>query len=161
MKGETITPTKLHIHSIASEVISLFSRAILKKELSVNVDIDKEISAWADKEDINVVLRNLLSNAIKFTPSKGRITLTGKSIENQVSIAVADNGVGMSAEVQKLVSDLNIHYTSFGTNNEKGTGLGLMLCKEIIARNKGEITVASSENNGCTLTVILPKNKII
>ncbi len=160
MKGENISPVKLNIQAIASEVISLYSEAILKKELNVKLDIDKEISAWADKEDINVVLRNLLSNAIKFTPSKGRIKLTGKSTDNQIILVVEDNGVGMSAEAQKLVCDLNTHYSTFGTNNEKGTGLGLILCKEIIARNNGRLKVKSEKNKGSTFFVYLPKASV-
>lgn len=161
MKGEYITPSSLNIHAIASDVISLYSESILKKELTIKLDIDKKIRAWADKEDINVVFRNLLSNAIKFTHSNGLIKFTGKSNDNHIIVEIEDNGVGMSAETQKLVCDLNVHYSTFGTNNEKGTGLGLMLCKEIITRNNGEISVESSENNGTKFTIFLSKSKTL
>lgn len=157
MKGQDITPSKLNLNSILSNLIYLSSETISKKKLKVELFIDKEVNAWADKEDINVVFRNLLSNAIKFTPSKGQISLSTKLEENTVVVAFTDNGIGMSTETQKLIFETNGHYSTFGTNNEKGTGLGLMLCKTLVSRNNGEISVISSENNGSTFSVFLPK----
>ena len=157
MQGENVTPSSLNIHAMASDAISLSSEALLKKEITVELDMDKEITAWADKEDINVVFRNVLSNAIKFSHSKGLIKFSGKSNGTQVIVEVEDNGVGMNAEAKRLISDSNKHYSTFGTNNEKGTGLGLMLCNEIITRNNGKISIESSENNGSKFTILLTK----
>ncbi|MFK7811070.1 MAG: sensor histidine kinase [Maribacter sp.] len=157
IKGENIIPVKINILSITSNTVALYSELISKKNLTVKIDINNTISAWADKEDIKVVVRNMLSNAIKFTHANGKIWLKGKSNKHDIEFVVADNGIGMSLESQKLVCDLDSHYSTFGTNNEKGTGLGLMLCKEIIARNNGQILVHSSVNNGTVFTVILPK----
>lgn len=159
MQGEHIAPSTLNLHSIGSDVIALFSEAITKKELKVDFAIAKEISVYADKEDVNIIFRNVLSNAIKFTHTRGMISISANTQENSVIIEFVDNGVGMSAETQKLVCDSRKYYSTFGTNNEKGTGLGLMLCKTLLARNNGKISVDSIENNGTTFFVHLPNNK--
>ena len=159
MQGEHIAPSTLNLHSIGSDVIALFSEAITKKELKVDFAIAKEISVYADKEDVNIIFRNVLSNAIKFTHTRGMISISANTQENSVIIEFVDNGVGMSAETQKLVCDSRKYYSTFGTNNEKGTGLGLMLCKTLLARNNGKISVDSIENNGTTFFVHLPSNK--
>ena len=159
MKGEGISPSTIHIKSIGTGVIDLFSEAIIKKEQIVELNVNEDITAWADKEDVNVIFRNLLSNAIKFTHTKGNIKINVTKIENRILLEFADSGVGMSKETQRLVCDSTEHYSTFGTNNEKGTGLGLMLCKAIVARNNGEISVESSENNGTTFFVYLPSKK--
>ena len=161
MKGEGISPSTLHIKSIGTNVIDLFSEAIIKKEQIVELNVNEEITAWADKEDVNVIFRNLLSNAIKFSHTKGHIKINVTKKENRILLEFADSGVGMSKETQRLVCDSTEHYSTFGTNNEKGTGLGLMLCKAIVARNNGEISVESSENNGTTFFVYLPSKKIM
>jgi signal transduction histidine kinase len=161
MKGEGISPSTLHIKSIGTNVIDLFSEAIIKKEQIVELNVNEEITAWADKEDVNVIFRNLLSNAIKFSHTKGHIKINVTKKENRILLEFADSGIGMSKETQRLVCDSTEHYSTFGTNNEKGTGLGLMLCKAIVARNNGEISVESSENNGTTFFVYLPSTKIM
>lgn len=160
MQGEHISPSILNLHTIGTGVLALFSEAITKKELKVDFVIAKETSIYADKEDVNVIFRNLLSNAIKFTHPKGTISITASTQENSVLIEFTDTGVGMSRETQKLVCDSQKHYSTFGTNNEKGTGLGLMLCKTLVARNNGEINVDSSEDKGTTFFVHLPSKPI-
>ena len=157
MKGEIVTPSKINLHLACSNVIGLLSEAILKKELNVELNIENQINAWADKEDVNVIFRNLLSNAIKFTHPKGQILITAKIEEKGILIAFKDNGVGMTLETQKLVFETHRHYSTFGTNNEKGTGMGLMLIKELLIRNKGKIEVKSYPNNGSTFFIYLPK----
>lgn len=156
MKGENITPARVNLHKIASSVIALYSEAILKKELHLELCIDQGINAWIDEEDVNIIIRNLISNAIKFTPSNGNIKITAKAAGNSVHLEFIDSGVGMSLKTQKIVFYSHQHYSTFGTNNEKGTGLGLMLCKTLTARNNGKISVLSDVNNGTTIAVILP-----
>jgi len=156
MKGENVNPVKIDLHTMVSNTIALYSEALTKKQLHLELIITKEISAWVDEEDLNVVFRNLLSNAIKFTPSNGNISIAAKLQKNEVLITFKDDGVGMSIETQKLVYDSSQHYSTFGTNNEKGTGLGLMLCKTLVARNNGKLSFFTEENIGTTFSILLP-----
>jgi len=160
INGENISPSNLVLNEIASNTINLYAEQISKKAQTVDLYIDKETTVWADKEDINAVFRNLLSNAIKFTPINGSIKITVKLKTSGVVIAFKDSGVGMSAETQKLVCDAQTHFSSHGTNNEKGTGLGLMLCKTLIARNGGELSVVSSKGTGSTFSVFLKAKEL-
>lgn len=157
MKGEHIAPSRINVYAIASGVLDLYSQIISKKELVINLNMNKNLTAWADEEDIKVVFRNIISNALKFTQAKGSITIAGNSSNSLVTLDFQDNGVGMSSETQKLVFDSNTHYSTHGTNDEKGTGLGLMLCREIISRNNGEISMESFVNQGTKFTINLPQ----
>jgi signal transduction histidine kinase len=106
---------------------------------------------------IQLVLRNLISNAIKFTGEGGTIKISLNTFESNFEIRVEDTGIGMSEEDQgKLFSNKN-HFTTRGTNNEKGTGLGLLLCKEFIEKNGGSIALSSQEGKGSTFSIKLVK----
>ncbi len=107
---------------------------------------------------VHFVLRNLLNNAIKFTPEGGQITLTAFPLTaKMVAIAVNDTGVGMSPEIVARLFKINQHHSTVGTNNETGTGLGLILCREMVKRNHGDIWVESEEGGGTTVTFTLPQ----
>jgi signal transduction histidine kinase len=117
---------------------------------------DKSHTVFADEDMINLVLRNLISNAIKFTNKAGNITLSSQQIDGQMQIYVTDTGVGISKDgIDKLFTK-NINPTTLGTANEKGTGLGLLLCKEFIEKNGGVIAVKSDEGKGSTFEIKLP-----
>ncbi|MEM9143986.1 MAG: ATP-binding protein, partial [Bacteroidota bacterium] len=104
-----------------------------------------------------IVVRNLISNALKFTPENGIITISASEEKNHWEIAVRDNGVGMDQETQKKLFQENDTISTYGTNNEKGTGIGLQLCKEMVERNKGAIWVESFFNKGTTFYFTVPK----
>jgi signal transduction histidine kinase len=106
---------------------------------------------------IQLVLRNLISNAIKFTTEGGKITVSMDASENDFDIRVSDTGVGMSFEDQEKLFNSTNHFTTRGTNNEKGTGLGLLLCKEFVEKNDGTIEVSSIKGEGTTFSVKLKK----
>jgi len=106
------------------------------------------------------VIRNLLSNAIKFTPREGQVNvyayrkrIRGKS---KLVIQVKDTGVGMTAETMDQLMTRNIHFTTYGTDNEKGSGLGLQLCKEFISLNDGEFWIESKAGKGSSFFISLP-----
>ena len=110
----------------------------------------------ADSMMIKTVFRNLLSNAIKFTSNSGKITIIAKKIDCDVQIQIQDSGIGMTEEVQRKLFLLEEHHTTLGTEGEKGTGLGLVLCKDLIEKNKGEIWVESEVRVGTTFYFTIP-----
>ena len=123
----------------------------------MTVNIKKSLYIFADKNMIDSVLRNLISNAIKFTPIQGKIKITAKQLEKEVHISVTDNGVGMSSEKQTAIFELQKHTSTLGTNNEQGSGLGLILCKDFVVKHNGQIWVESSPGKGSSFTFSLPE----
>jgi len=104
-----------------------------------------------------LVFRNLILNSIKFTEGGGRIWVETKESENDLTISVSDNGVGITKEAQSIIFEKTAGYTTRGTANEKGTGLGLILCKEFVERNGGKIWVNSEPGKGTTFSFTLKK----
>ena len=153
----TYKPERFSINQIISENISLLENCAKEKEISIINDCKKEIHVFADKNMILTVLRNLISNAVKFTPKKGKITIGSKLIdEKTVQVWIADTGIGISKEnILKLFSIEQV-FTTIGTEKETGTGLGLILCKEFIEKNRGEIKLESESGKGTTFFVELP-----
>jgi two-component system, sensor histidine kinase and response regulator len=106
---------------------------------------------------INLVLRNLISNAIKFTPENGQIKIISTAQAGGCKIAICDTGVGMNAETLEKINQ-NSYYTTTGTSNESGTGLGLMLCKEFLSLNGSKLHVSSQQGEGSVFSFIIPAN---
>ncbi|HEY3405947.1 MAG TPA: ATP-binding protein, partial [Ohtaekwangia sp.] len=102
-------------------------------------------------------IRNLLSNSIKFSHAESDVTITASRTQNSIRISVKDKGVGISAEIQEKLFSLNENITQPGTRNEKGSGLGLTLCKELIQENHGDITVVSKPGEGSEFIVTIPE----
>ncbi len=134
---------------VKANVELLINNAILKR-ISIKNNTNKNLFVVADENMLSTVLRNLISNAIKFTNVGGEIIISAhKSEQNdQLEIWVSDNGVGMPPKVVNSIFQLNRQFTSSGTNNEKGTGLGLFICKEMIQLNGGKIWVESTPSEG-------------
>ena len=106
---------------------------------------------------VHSVLRNLLSNALKFTPENGLIELSAVQKESEVEISVKDSGVGITPENLEIIFNQKQSVKTLGTNNEAGSGLGLVLCKDFVEKNGGTIRVESELNIGSTFTFTLPK----
>ena len=104
---------------------------------------------------LNTVLRNLLNNAVKFT-DQGLITLSTKKNDDYMELIIEDTGVGISEEVQEKLFDIGFKSSTKGTNNETGTGLGLILCKELVKKNNGSIELYSEKGVGTKITILLP-----
>jgi signal transduction histidine kinase len=126
------------------------------KNIELKYEIDFDIWIYCDYNMINTVLRNLISNSVKFTKSGGEISID-KIIDENITIIVKDNGVGMSENAMKKIFQIDQHHSTLGTNNEQGTGLGLILCKELVEKNHGSIRVESQEGVGTTFYITLPK----
>lgn len=108
---------------------------------------------------MDIVIRNLLLNALKFTDEGGEVTIRYTDNQGNATISVSDTGVGMTAEQLDKLFKINTHFTTPGTRNEKGAGLGLLLCKEFVEANRGSVAVTSEPGNGSVFSVTLPKEK--
>lgn len=150
--------SKIDIHSIVEENILLLSSVQVKDVTLVN-EVPQNAIGFADSNTINLVIRNLMTNAIKFTNDGGQVTINAKDNGAEWLINVTDNGVGINPEVLEMLFDKTAPYTTRGTANEKGTGLGLILCKEFIEKNGGKIWVESEVDKGSTFYFTLPKAK--
>jgi two-component system, sensor histidine kinase and response regulator len=156
MRADTIHKHSLNISKIADDVLQLMRLQTTAKNIDVENRLQDPIIIFADSDMVHLVLRNLVSNAIKFTPPKGRITIGSNEMAGYVEIFIRDTGVGMSPDgLQKIRQ--NIFFTTKGTINESGTGLGLMLCKEFISKNGGHMYVESEQGKGTTISFTLPR----
>lgn len=127
-----------------------------QKGIKLEMHILEEAYVYADQNMISTVVRNLLSNAIKFTKSEGTVVMTLKREEKWAVIGIKDSGIGISKENLAKLFKVSENFKTFGTNNEEGTGLGLILCKEFILKNEGEITIQSEMGVGTEFFVKLP-----
>jgi len=151
----------LEMGLLINDTLSLLHQQIIKKQLITNIELESDEMAFADKETVKTILRNLITNAIKFTPAGGKITIKYRLNENfrngkMVEITVSDNGVGISSENQELLFKNPQLIKTQGTSYEKGTGLGLILCKDFVEKNNGQISVLSEPGKGSSFTFSLP-----
>jgi len=150
-------PRNLELKEICEHIISFYSINIVNKKLIIDNKIKNKINVCADKNMLSTILRNLISNAIKFTPEKGIIEISAqKTTNNLVQITVKDSGIGLSKKQMSTLFLVGKNYSTNGTDGEKGSGLGLLLCKEFIEKHKGTIQVKSSPGNGCEFIFCLP-----
>lgn len=160
MEGVTdVQPTECSLHDIVENNRHLLMSASHQKHIAINNEVPVFAKAYADVHHVDIVLRNLLLNALKFTEDGGAITIQYTEGEHDVTLQVMDTGVGMTNEQISKLFKINTHFTTSGTRNEKGAGLGLLLCKEFTEANKGTLTVASEPGNGSIFSVTLPKSK--
>jgi signal transduction histidine kinase len=148
--------TRIDVHKIVEENIQLLG-PMLGKDIIIQNEVPKPCLAFADSNTINLVIRNLITNAVKFTNDGGEVFIRGTESSTEWQISVQDNGIGMKPEILKILFDKTAPYTTRGTANEKGTGLGLILCKEFVEKNGGRIWVESQEGMGSTFYFTLPK----
>ncbi|MCX6335041.1 MAG: sensor histidine kinase [Bacteroidia bacterium] len=154
------SPEILNLADIILTNLSIFKETADKKEIAVNFTQVGSSMAYFDKDLMDIIIRNLLSNAVKYTPRNGRISILLKdrsSSEGGILLKVCDNGIGISPEKQKHLFTSTDISTTPGTENEKGTGLGLKLCQELILINKGTISVESVEGEGSCFSITLPQ----
>jgi signal transduction histidine kinase len=114
---------------------------------------------FADLNSINTVIRNIISNALKFTYPGGKITVSAREQDDFALVCVEDTGMGMNEETKSKLFRIDVHHTSLGTNQEKGTGLGLIICKEFVEANGGKIWVESEEGKGSKFFFTVPLAK--
>ena len=150
-------PDQIDLNRLIKQNVELLRNQASKKSIELIYNDTKSSYAYCDLNMISTVIRNLVSNAIKFT-KKGNINIkTGKE-SNYTIITIEDTGIGMNSETTKNLFTAK-NFSTEGTSGEKGTGLGLMLCKEFIDKNNGEISVESKRNKGSIFTIKLPNKK--
>lgn len=155
-KSVALNPKMTNIYDVLKSCISLLELNAREKKITIDLKVKKNHEAFCDEVSIHTIFRNLINNAIKFTPENGKVTINAKSGIRYVEITVEDTGMGMSNEIINKILVENEHYTSFGTHNEKGTGLGLMIVKNFVQRNKGTLKIESREGYGSKFTVGIP-----
>ncbi|MBN2347221.1 MAG: hybrid sensor histidine kinase/response regulator [Bacteroidales bacterium] len=153
------SPEKLQLHQLVNINIELLNTNAQYKNIKIVNQVNKNTIIFADENMVNTILRNLLSNAIKFTNNKGKVKIYAGNEGEFVTITVADNGLGMSKESIQQLFKLDKSHSTLGTKKETGTGLGLILCKEFVELNRGEINVESTEGVGTNITFTLPLAK--
>jgi signal transduction histidine kinase len=136
--------------------VSLLQSTADIKQLTIEIDLLKDATIYADREMIEFVVRNVLHNAIKFSRTLSKIGIKVEKINEAIVLIIRDEGVGMSAEVLKSLTYQELGVSTKGTANEKGTGLGLVICREFITRNNGHLSIESVLNQGTTVSIKFP-----
>ncbi|MGK9367414.1 sensor histidine kinase [Melioribacter sp. Ez-97] len=152
-----VNPAKINVAEVFNNIIELNKHALNNKNLTVINYLSDNLIAYADENMAHTVFRNLLSNAIKFSRRGGAIIINGKRTNGSIEISVSDQGIGMDKETQEKLFKLGEQVNMLGTENEPGSGLGLLLCKEMVELNNGKIWFESEVDKGTTFYVSLPK----
>lgn len=161
-KGElTFKKEIFNIKSLIEEIIPLYEELLRNKEIKLLLNLNPDTMVCADKNMVNTIVRNLISNAIKFTPKKGYIEINSHIMLNKgkqefVELSVKDSGVGISSEIQSKLFTFTENISTKGTENEEGTGLGLVLCYEFVEKLGGKLWVESELNKGAVFYFTLP-----
>ncbi len=157
LKGSRNQKEKLNLAELVGEAIEFQKPALEDKEIRIHTENIDDIEIEFDPVQFEIILRNLLSNAVKFTPKGGEIIIRAKEINNEIQIEVKDSGVGIPEELQKKLFDTRHMFTSRGTLNEKGAGLGLSLAYYFAKSNGAYLSVESEEGKGSTFRIHIPK----
>lgn len=159
LEGYNVSPENIEISEVVNENLELISSQASDKNIIISNQVEGNYTVYADLNMVGLVILNLLSNAVKFTKTGGEITIWNEEKDDRIQLHIQDNGIGISEkELTKLLKESGF-YTTDGTNNEKGTGLGLLLCKDFIAKNNGVFWAESEVGEGSTFSFSLPKNK--
>jgi signal transduction histidine kinase len=155
----TYKPNHFDLFSIGMANIAFLMNTAKQKNIELKLEIEKKTLCFADNNMVDTILRNLISNAIKFTREGGTVSLTSKIVDNNwVEIRIIDNGVGIAPENQEKLFTIDNKHKSPGTAGEQGTGLGLILCKELVEKNGGIIWVTSQKDAGSCFWFTLKKS---
>jgi len=149
-------PRSINLSRIVTEVVELIQFTSKNKEIELLNNISNNLMVFADENMITLVIRNLLSNAVKFTSNGGKVEINSKLEDNKIVVSITDNGVGIRYEDQQKLFRIDMHHTTIGTNEEVGTGIGLIFCKELVGKNKGKIWVESEIGKGSVFSFTLP-----
>lgn len=152
------SPKELEVISVTDKTINLLTNVASSKNIVMQSQIEDKQHVVADKDMLETIFRNLVSNAIKFTPANGEVILSMVKRNNHTVFSIKDNGIGISPEKIAELFTINYRHTTLGTNNETGTGLGLMLCKEFVEKHGGKIWVESEIGKGSNFKFTIPNH---
>lgn len=147
------------LHAVVQDILTSFSATLKQKNIQIENSINENDGVLADKNLLALVIRNLISNALKFSYAGKTIWLSMKQHENELTICIADEGMGMSAEAMEQINQdtSSTMISTYGTNKEKGTGLGLMLCKSFLSMMSGTLSATTNQPQGTIMLIHLPK----
>ncbi|MCK5691477.1 MAG: sensor histidine kinase [Bacteroidales bacterium] len=146
------TPVRVKLKDLIDESLELINIGLKEKHLKVEVYVSEAHYVEADRDQLYIVIRNLVSNAMKFTPEKGSIYISSKKVDGEVVISIRDTGIGIPDAIVNKLLDSESHVSTNGTRGEKGSGLGLKICQEIVQTNNGWMRIESSSGDGTTIT---------
>lgn len=157
--GIQVKTENLNLKKLVSENLALQQESARRKEISLESSVADNVTAYADRNMSNTVVRNLLSNAIKFTHQGGKVSIAAQTTGDLVEISISDTGTGMTEEEIEQLLNADLNPSKLGTNQEKGTGFGLMLCKEFIETQGGRLHIESTPGVGSRFMFTLPANE--
>ncbi len=149
-------PTRIPLKNIAQQILNLYSNNAKFKDISLINTLSDSITAFADAQMIDTVMRNLVSNALKFTPSGGCITISGRQVDDKIEVSISDTGIGIPEEEMHKLFQIGVDVKQSVNSAEKGTGLGLLLCKDFVEKNSGLIRAESKPGEGTSFIFSLP-----
>ena len=151
------SPQKLKLNPLVQEIKELLKNQYELKNIKLNVEIEPNLIVLADSNMLNIVIRNLISNAIKYTNNGGTINVSGNERKEYIEFVISDNGVGIHKDIIDKLFKIEHKISSPGTNDERGTGLGLILCKEFVEKQGGKIWLTSELGKGSTFYFTIPQ----
>ena len=150
-------PIKQKLIRVVNSVKKTFNSALNLKMITLEIQLSEDIEIFADTNMLITILQNLIGNAIKYSYQGGTILITAQKTQNQIEIIVKDNGMGMNTETRNKIFKVGENISVPGTKNEKGSGLGLVLCKDFVERHDGSISVESEPNKGSQFIIRIPQ----
>jgi PAS domain S-box-containing protein len=150
-------PITLNLKEIVTNIVNILNHNAMRKGIKIKTLIDRDIEIKADEKMLNSILSNLIANAIKFTHKNGEVTVSAINNTNHVEISIKDNGIGINKENQKMLFRIDSSFKREGTAKEESTGLGLILCKELVEKHGGKIWINSEFEKGSTFSFTIPK----
>jgi signal transduction histidine kinase len=150
-----VVPEKFELKKMVESILPLFKELMLEKKINSIISMDSNIEVFADKNMVSTVFRNLITNAIKFSHPDSSFTIRAFNDKGIVQIEVIDHGIGISNKNLEKLFRIDQSFSNYGTNKEKGSGLGLIICKEFVKLNQGKIWVDSKLGKGSSFKFTL------
>jgi signal transduction histidine kinase len=155
-KEKNFNPVKINLYELLREEVESIRTSARQKQIAISHSIEPGMNVTADIQMVRTILRNLINNAIKYTNINGEIKINACELNKFVEVTVIDNGIGISAENLRKLFKIDAFHSTPGTHNEKGTGLGLLLCKEFVELHGGSIRIESETGKGSKFLFTLP-----
>jgi len=149
-------PELFNLERVVMENIKLFTELSRIKDIPLSYEVHETLNVYADKNAVSTIIRNLMNNAIKYSSPGAAVIIKAHQVDGKIQIEIKDTGEGIESEALEKIFQLDTQKTKQGTLGEKGTGLGLVLCKELVMLNKGDINIKSEEGKGTSVFVGLP-----
>lgn len=155
-KEKNFKPIKINLYELLIEEIENIKTLASQKQITLRQSVKPDLNVTADIQMVKTILRNLISNAIKYTNVNGEIIIDASEVKQYVEVAIKDNGIGISPEDQRKLFKIDAFHSTPGTHEERGTGLGLLLCKEFVELHGGNIRIDSEAGKGSRFSFTLP-----